>query len=334
VTYQSLGRSNLSVSRICLGTMHFGGVAEEAECRRIMDRALELGITFWDTANVYGMPAAHGMSEEIIGRWLAQGGGRRDSIVLATKVYGRMIDKDTPPNEGGGISSYKVRKHAADSLRRLQTDHIDLYQVHHIDRRIPLEEFWGTFEHLRQRGDILYTGTSNFPGWGLARFQMDAIHRGILGIVSEQAQYNLLNRWPELEIIPAARTFGIGIMAYMPLAGGLLTGKRTAPPGSRTATVEREYHRKLGEDAVLEEFSRLCAEMGEKEMTVALAWVLANPAVSSAIVGIRAAAQLDALEQAAQLHLEEAVLQRLGAIFDINKGRPLSAGPIPEAFAW
>jgi aryl-alcohol dehydrogenase-like predicted oxidoreductase len=332
--YSTIGRSTVSVSCLCLGTMHFGGVADEKECHRIMDRALEMGINFFDTANVYGMPAAHGLSEEIMGRWLAQGGGRRDRVVLATKVYGRMIDADTPPNEANGISAYKIRRHAADSLRRLQTDHIDLYQVHHIDRQISLDEFWGAFEQLRARGDILYAGTSNFPGWGLVKFQMDAVRRGLLGIVSEQSQYNLLNRWPELEVIPAAQAMGIGIMAYMPLAGGLLTGKPSAPSGSRTAAVEKEYSRTVSADVQFKDFSRLCREIGERETDVAIAWVLANPAVYSAIVGIRAVSQLDGLQRAVELRLDEAAMNRLEEIFHINRSRPLKKGPVPEAFAW
>jgi aryl-alcohol dehydrogenase-like predicted oxidoreductase len=332
--YHRMGRSTLSVSRVCLGTMHFGGVADEAECFRIMDKALEMGITFFDTANVYGMPAAHGLSEEIIGRWLAQGGGRRDRIVLATKVYGQMVDKDIPPNEERGISAYKIRRHAADSLRRLQTDHVDLYQVHHIDRRISLEEYWGAFEQLVRNGDVLYAGTSNFPGWGLVKFQGEAVRRGLLGIVSEQSQYNLLNRWPELEVIPAAYDMGIGVMAYMPLAGGLLTGKPSAPAGSRTAAVSREYSRTLGVDKQFAEFSTLCRELGERETAIAIAWVLANPAVYSAIVGIRTVAQLDGLARAAELSLDAEVMSKLDAIFDINTSRPLKKGPIPEAFAW
>src|SRR5579862_4327107 len=226
--YTNLGRSNMTVSKICLGTMHFGNYTTEKESFEIMDKALEMGINFFDTANRYGGKSGVGATEEIIGRWFKQGGGRRDKVVLATKVYGPMGEPGVP-NEEAGISSYKVRKHAADSLRRLQTDHIDLYQIHHIDRRISLEEFWTTFNRLIDCGDVLYMGTSNFPGWGLAKYQMDAWHRGIVGFISEQPQYNLLNRYPELEVIPAAREFGIGIIPYMPLAGGLLTGKKHAP---------------------------------------------------------------------------------------------------------
>jgi aryl-alcohol dehydrogenase-like predicted oxidoreductase len=238
------------------------------------------------------------------------------------------------PNEEPGVSAYKVRKHAADSLRRLQTDHIDLYQIHHIDRRISLEEFWSTFERLIDHGDLLYVGTSNFPGWGLAKYQMDALRRGMLGFVSEQAQYNLLNRYPELEVIPAAREFGIGVLPYMPLAGGLLTGKQQAPEGSRTQQVEGEYGLNLVDNEQFVAFSALCREIGEKEGTVAIAWTLANPAVSSAIVGVRTLEHLDGLDRAAELKLDPTWMAKLDEIFNINRGRPLRSSEAPHAFAW
>ena len=332
--YSKLGRSNLTVSRICLGTMHFGGITPEDEALKIMDEALELGVNFFDTANVYGGAAGPGATEEIIGKWFKQGGRRRERIVLATKVYGDMVRGQSVPNEERGISAYKVRNHAADSLRRLQTDHIDLYQVHHIDRRVTAEEFWGTFERLVNDGDVLYMGTSNFPGWGLVKFQMQALQRGFMGFVSEQTQYNLLNRIPELEVSPAARDFGIGILPYMPLAGGLLTGKKKAVEGSRTYNVEREYNLNLSENRQFEEFSKLCRDIGEKESSVAIAWTLANPAVSSAIVGIRTLAHLDGIERAAELQLEQSTLDRLDEIFNINRGRPLQRGEAPEAYSW
>jgi aryl-alcohol dehydrogenase-like predicted oxidoreductase len=232
------------------------------------------------------------------------------------------------------ISAYKVRKHAADSLQRLQTDRIDLYQVHHIDRRISLEEFWGTFERLIDQGDVLYMGTSNFPGWGLAKYQMYALQRGLLGFVSEQPQYNLLNRYPELEVIPAAREFGIGIIPYMPLAGGLLTGKPQAADGSRTQQVEGEYELSLVNNAQFAAYSALCREIGEKESIVAIAWTLANPAVTSAIVGVRTVAHLDDLDRASELKLEGDQMARLDEIFNINRGRPLRSSEAPHAFAW
>jgi aryl-alcohol dehydrogenase-like predicted oxidoreductase len=328
--YARLGRSNLKVSRVCLGTMHFGRVTPEDEAFRIMDRALEMGINFFDTANVYG---GNGLTEEVIGRWFAQGGGRREKTVLATKVYGQMVS-DPWPNEEGGISAYKVRQQAADSLRRLQTDHIDLYQVHHIDRTITGEEFWGTFERLIADGDVLYVGTSNFPGWGLAKYQSIAFQRGLLGIVSEQSMYNLLCRYPELEVLPAAQEYGIGVIPYMPLAGGLLTGKKQSVAGSRTAQVEDEYGISVSQNARLEEFSALCAELGETESAVAIAWTLAQPAVTSPIVGVRTVGHLDGLVRAAELELSPEVMQRLDEIFPLREGRPLRTAPAPEAYAW
>ncbi len=327
-----LGRSNMIVSRICLGTMHFGTRTSEAEAFEIMDKALDMGINFFDTANVYGRPNC-GRTEEIIGRWLAQGGGRRDRIVLATKVYSHMVS-DPGPNEARGISAYKIRKHCEDSLRRLQTDHIDLYQVHHIDRTITLEEFWRTFGRLEDQGDILYVGTSNFPGWGLAKFQMAAWQRGLTGIVSEQTQYNLFNRIPELEVLPAAEAMGIGVIPYMPLGGGLLAGKKTLVQGSRSAQVWAEYGFSEDRQPQLDAFSSLCADIGEPEHVVAIAWTLAHTAVTSAIVGVRTLRHLDGLDRAASLELDVETMARLDEIFDVNHGRPLKLGPAPEAYAW
>jgi aryl-alcohol dehydrogenase-like predicted oxidoreductase len=321
------------VSKICLGTMHFGSQTSEPEACAIMDRALEMGINFFDTANVYGGRPHTGRTEEIMGRWFQQGDGRRDQVILASKVYGQMTPEELP-NEARGLSAYKARKHLADSLRRLQTDHLDLYQVHHIDRHITLEEFWQIFQRLVQSGEILYVGTSNFPGWGLAKFQVYAQQRGLLGLVSEQTQYNLLNRIPELEVLPAALDLGIGVLAYMPLGGGLLTGKKPAVEGSRTQSVAREYGLTEAHHAQLEAYAALCREIGEPESAVAIAWVLANPAVASAIVGVRRLGHLEVLERASALRLDAGTMARLGEIFDINHGRPLQPGPAPEAYAW
>lgn len=332
--YNRLGRSNLWVSKVCLGTMHFGPKCDEAEAFRIMDRALEMGINFFDTANVYGGWEHRGRSEEIIGRWFKARPGAREKVVLATKVYGQMVDSPDP-NTQRGISAYKVRQNAADSLRRLQTDRIDLYQVHHIDRTITPEEFWGTFEKLMNDGDVLYVGTSNFPGWGLAKFQLHAWQRGLTGLVSEQSMYNLLCRAPELEVLPAAQEFGIGVIPYMPLAGGILTGKLRSEDGSRTRQVEQEYGISLGEqNQQLAEFSAICREIGESETVVAIAWTLAHPAVASPIVGIRAVEQLEGLDRAAELEVPAEALERLNKLFNINRGRALRQGPAPEAYAW
>ncbi len=207
--YGFLGKSNLQVSKVTLGTMHFGVKTDEKESFKIMDKALEIGINFFDTANVYGDP--RGKTETIIGKWFAQNKSNRDKVVLASKVYHSIKMDEFDANEVIGISKYKVRKHIEDSLRRLQTDHLDLYQVHHIDRDIELDEFFETFEGIKREGKTLYMGTSNFPGWMLAKLQTEAKYRGSLGIVSEQSQYNLLNRIPELEILPACEALGIGL---------------------------------------------------------------------------------------------------------------------------
>jgi len=332
--YTKLGKSNLTVSRVCLGTMHFGHRTSEADAFKIMDKALEMGINFFDTANVYGGPSNRGGSEAIIGKWFQQNSTNRDRVVLATKVYGPMKDPNIP-NEEPGVSSYKVRKHVEGSLRRLQTDHIDLYQVHHIDRRITPEEFWGTFERLIDAGKVLYMGSSNFPGWGLAKFQMQALKRGSLGFISEQTMFSLLCRYPELEVLPAALDLGIGVIPYMPLAGGLLTGKVRSVPDSRTSEVENEYGITLGEtNQQMAAFSQLCQEIGEREHVVAIAWTLAHPAVASPIVGVRTVEQLDGLDRATELELAPETLEELDEIFDPNRGRPLRVGQAPEAYAW
>jgi aryl-alcohol dehydrogenase-like predicted oxidoreductase len=328
--YTTLGKSNLEVSQVCLGTMHFGSRNTEEESFKIMDKALEMGINFFDTANVY---SDKGMSEEIIGRWM-QDRGTRDEVVLATKVYGNMKDESIP-NEARGISAYKVRKHVDGSLRRLQTDHIDLYQVHHIDRNITPEEFWGTFDRLISDGKVLYMGSSNFPGWGLATHQMEALKRGSMGFISEQSMFNLLCRYPELEVLPAAEALGIGLIPYMPLAGGLLTGKKKSVEGSRTHQVENEYGIALDEsNKQMNEFSKLCADLGEKEHVVAIAWTRSHRAVASPIVGVRTVEHLNGLDRAAELEFDSETLQRLDEIFDPNKGRPLRIGQAPEAYAW
>jgi aryl-alcohol dehydrogenase-like predicted oxidoreductase len=332
--YTSLGKSNLRVSRICLGTMHFGNRTPEDEAIKIMERALEMGINFWDTANVYsGTGELRGTSEAIIGRYFQTRKGSRERVALATKVYGPMEDVDDP-NYQRGISAYKVRKHVNDSLERLQTDRIDLYQVHHIDRSITLEEFWGTFEKLIADGKVLYMGSSNFPGWGLAKFQAAAMQRGLMGFVSEQSMYNLLCRWPELEVLPAALDLGIGVIPYMPLAGGILTAKVQSESDSRTESVENEYGVSVSSEQV-KAFQALCSDLGESPVAVAIAWTLAQPAVSSAIVGIRTLAHLDDMERASELDLDEETLKRLDALFDTNKGRPIrTSQPAPEAYAW
>ena len=320
-----LGRTGLKVSRLCLGTMNFGPETEEKEAFRIMDAALDAGVNFFDTANVYGGKGHRGRTEEIIGRWFALGGGRREKVVLATKVYNMMEDENDGPNEGRGLSSYKIRRHLEGSLRRLQTDHVELYQMHHIERHSTWEELWGVFEAVVNQGKVGYIGSSNFAGWHLAVAQAAAKERHFLGLVSEQHKYNLLCREPELEVLPAAESFGIGVIPWSPLAGGLLGRNALNRSGARSARAEDEFkaHR-----TKLESFAKLCSEFGEHQDTVALAWLLANPAVTAPIIGPRTLQQFEDTLRVLELKLSEDMLQQLNEIF------PGPGKPAPEAYAW
>ncbi len=227
--YRHLGRTGLKVSPLCLGTMNFGPQTGEADSFAIMDRALELGLNFFDTADVYGQKLGEGITEQIIGRWLAQGGNRRERVVLATKLYGRM---GTWPNENL-LSALHIRRACEASLRRLRTDHLDLYQMHHIDRGTPWDEIWQAMETLVAQGKVLYVGSSNFAGWQIAQAQGMAASRRFLGLVSEQSLYNLNARTIELEVVPACRAFGLGLLPWSPLAGGLLGGILAGASGGR-----------------------------------------------------------------------------------------------------
>lgn len=332
--YANLGNANLSVSRVCLGTMHFGVRCDAAESHRIMDRALDLGIQFFDTANVYGNKGDRGRSERIIGDWLAADPSRRDRIVLATKAY-NDVDEDGLPNRTSGWSSVRVRRHLDESLARLRTDFVDLYQCHHLDRSVSLEEFWGVFDRAQDAGKILHAGSSNFPGWGLAHYQAAARARGRLGFVSEQSMFSLLCRYAELEVLPAAEACGIGVIPYMPLGGGLLSGQ-VPEEGSRSAQVAGEYGITAGPDnASLKAFTELARDVGLTPPGLAVAWVLSRPAVTSAIVGVRKVEHLDGMDAAAEATLDDATLARLDELFPPAAGRPLRVGkPAPEAYAW
>ncbi|HUK57210.1 MAG TPA: aldo/keto reductase [Nitrospiria bacterium] len=321
--YTKLGRTGLRVSRLCLGTMNFGPETSEKESHAIMDETLALGINFFDTANVYGWKKGEGWTEQIIGRWLAQGGGRREAIVLATKVYGRMGDR---PNERA-LSAYHIRRACEESLRRLRTDHIDLYQMHHIDRDTPWEEIWQAMEHLVHEGKVIYIGSSNFSGWQIATANQTAARRNFMGLVSEQSIYNLQNRMIELEVIPACREYGLGLIPWSPLAGGLLGGalKKTAK-GRRTDSETQalaEKHRPQ-----IERYEAFCKKIGEPPAVVALAWLLANPFVTAPIIGPRTMDQLKSSLRALEVRLDEMSMKELDTIW---------AGPggeAPEAYAW
>jgi len=321
--YKNLGRTGLSVSQLCLGTMNFGPQTTEEVSFKIMDKALDHGINFFDTANVYGWKQGEGVTEQIIGRWLAQGGQRREKIVLATKVFGRMGEW---PNENR-LSAYHIKKACEDSLRRLQTDHIDLYQMHHIDRQTPWEEIWQAMEQLVQEGKVIYVGSSNFAGWHIAKAQSKAKRRNFLGLVSEQSLYNLNARMIELEVIPACEEYGLGLIPWSPLAGGMLGGALQKIEEGRRASERQqkaiEEHREQ-----LKQYEALCKQLGESPANVALAWLLNNPIVTAPIIGPRTLDQLNASVRALEIELSEETLQKLDEIW------PGPGGAAPEAYAW
>ena len=321
--YTHLGRTGLKVSRLCLGTMNFGPHTTEAESFAIMDAAIEHGVNFFDTANVYGQKRGEGVTENILGRWFAQGGGRRERVVLATKVYGEMGDD---PNEHR-LSAYHIRAACEASLRRLQTDHIDLYQMHHIDRETPWEEIWQAMQHLVQAGKVLYVGSSNFAAWQITQAQGEARARHFMGLVSEQSLYNLRARTVELEVLPACRALGIGVLPWSPLSGGVLGGP---PAGEGTGRRSREgAARATREDRPkLEAYGAMCAALGETPADVALAWLLGNPAVTAPIIGPRTRDQLIASLRAPAIKLAPETLARLDEIW------PGPGGAAPEAYAW
>src|SRR5438874_10027526 len=318
-----LGRTGLKVSRLCLGTMNFGPLTTEPESFAIMDQALALGIDFFDTADVYGWRTGEGVTEQIVGRWLAQGGGRRERVVLATKVYGKMGDE---PNDRG-LSARHIRHACDESLRRLRTDRIDLYQMHHVDRDAPWDEVWQAMEQLVTAGKVLYVGSSNFAGWHIAQANAAAAHRHFLGLVSEQSLYNLTARTIELEVLPACRAHGVGVIPWSPLAGGLLGGALQKAKEGRRAS-ERLQKSVERYRAQLETYEGLCRELGESPADVALAWLLANPAVTAPIIGPRTMEQLTGSLRALEITLSAEQLARLDRIW------PGPGGEAPEAYAW
>lgn len=317
--YRFLGRTGLRVSPICLGTMNFGPRTEQTESFSIMDRALEEGLNFFDTANVYG----GGETETILGRWFAQGGERREKVVLATKVYN---GRDPWPN-ASKLSARHIREACEASLRRLQTDHIDLYQMHHVDRNTPWDEIWQAMELLVAQGKVIYVGSSNFAGWHLAQANEAARRRNFLGLVSEQSLYNLTDRTVELEVIPAAEHYGLGILPWSPLGGGLLAGVLGGQVGDRR-TGEAALAKLERMRPQFEAWEKLCADLGEEPADVAIAWLLANPNVTAPILGPRTIEQFVGSLRALEISLGAEVLGKLDEIF------PGPGGTAPEAYAW
>ncbi|HJS27156.1 MAG TPA: aldo/keto reductase [Actinomycetota bacterium] len=320
--YRHLGRLGLRVSPLCLGTMNFGPRTNEPDSHAIMDRALDLGINFFDTANVYGQRKGVGATERIVGNWLAKGDGRRDKVVLATKVYGEM---GSWPNESR-LSALHIRQACDESLRRLQTDRIDLYQMHHIFRPAAWNEIWQAFETLVQQGKVLYVGSSNFAGWHIAKANETAKARNFLGLVSEQCIYNLAARAAEYEVLPACEDYGMGVIPWSPLWRGLLAGVLDAEGGRRSSGMVREALEKWRPQ--VEAYEKFCAELGRPPAEVGLAWVLANPVVTAPIVGPRTMDQLEGAMRALDLTLDDATMKRLDEIW------PGPGEPAPESYAW
>jgi NDP-hexose C3-ketoreductase / dTDP-4-oxo-2-deoxy-alpha-D-pentos-2-ene 2,3-reductase len=353
--YTHLGRSGVSVSRICLGTMNFGSYTEPADAHAMMDHALQHGVNFFDTANTYGRPRAEGVTESIVGDWFAGGPGRRDKVVLATKLYGGKGDW---PNDRF-LSAVNIRQACEASLRRLRTDHIDLYQMHHVDRQTPWEEIWEALTVLRTQGKVIYFGSSNFAGWHIAQAQEAARRHGAFGIVSEQSLYNLAERTVELEVLPACQGYGLGVLPWSPLHGGLLSGilarqaaaagpTAAAPTAAARATAgpttaapstgaSSDAGRSGGGRAAemigdrreqIAAYEAFCAELGTPPAEVALAWLLHQPAVTAPIAGPRTLDQFQHALNAVAIKLDEKALARLDEIF------PGPGGAAPEAYAW
>jgi aryl-alcohol dehydrogenase-like predicted oxidoreductase len=321
--FTHLGRTGLTVSRLCLGTMNFGPQTSEPDSHAIMDSAHDVGINFFDTANAYGGAEHRGHTEEIIGNWFATGGGRRERTVLATKLYG---DMDPWPNNGK-LSALNIRRALDASLKRLQTDYIDLYQFHHIDRATPWEEIWQAVEVAVAQGKILYSGSSNFAGWHIAQAQEAADRRGYLGLVAEQSLYNLMARSIELEVIPAAEHYGLGLIPWSPLHGGLLGGViRKQNEGVRRLEGRSAQTLEEHRDQV-QAYEDLAADLGIEPGELALAWLLSRPAVTAPIIGPRIAAQLDSAVRAVELRLDDATVARLDEIFPGHR-------TAPEDYAW
>ena len=321
--YRTLGRTGLLVSRLCLGTMNFGPKTPETACRKLMSMALDCGINFFDTADIYGWREGEGWTENIIGQWLKEDLHRRDSLILSTKVYGSM---GQDPNSRG-LSAYHIRRACEASLKRLQTDHVDLYQLHHVDRNIPWEEIWQALDQLVHEGKITYCGSSNFAAWHIATANQEASKRDLLGLVSEQSRYNLASRLVELEVIPCCRFYGMAFLPWSPLAGGLLAGNALQEPiGRRTS--EKTCALAKQDRQRLDRFLKICAELGEEPAVVALAWLLSNPSVTAPVIGPRTADQLISSLRLFEIKLDSAALTALNEIW------PAPGGEAPEAYAW
>lgn len=302
--YTNLGKSGCKVSRLCLGTMNFGIDTAEADAHAMLSKALDLGINFWDTADIYGREIGGHVTENIIGRWFAANPGKRQQVVLATKYQGRVGDGI---NDRGN-SAYHMRRAIEASLTALQTDCIDLYQMHHVDRSCHWDELWNAYDVLIKQGKVVYAGSSNFAGWHIAKANESATRHGMLGLVSEQCKLSLLCRHTELEVIPAARDYGAGVIAWSPLGNGMLAGyaevgKRRSEDWLKTAVTTHLPR--------IERFAAFCQELGKIPAQVALAWVLSRPGVIGPIIGPRTVAQLESCLGALEIRFTAEQLARL-----------------------
>lgn len=304
-----MGRAGLKVSEICLGTMTFGHQCDEPTSFAILEKAADLGVTFLDTADVYPVPPAPdtaGRTEEIVGQWLQ---GRRQRFVLATKC--RMRVGPGPNDEG--LSRKHILQAAEDSLRRLRTDYIDLYQPHSPDPDTPLEETLRALDDLVRQGKVRYLGCSNYPAWQIAlALGLSAQHRWAR-FDCVQPRYNLLYRESESELLPLCRDQGLGVIAYNPLAGGFLSGKyhpqEAPPPGTRftlgkTGDLYRQRYWQQAQFEAVQHLRRFFTERGRSLVQVAVAWVLAQPGITSAIVGASRPEQLDESLAAVRMSLD------------------------------
>lgn len=326
MTPRKLGSTGLMIGPLGLGSVNFSWLTDEPHSFAILDAAFERGINFLDTSDSYNA----GRTESLIGRWFALGGGRREKTVLATKVF-------SPPNDWGssdpekrsgswvgpnqkGLSAKHIREACEASLQRLNTDYIDVYQMHHVDRGTRWEEIWQAMELLVTQGKVLYMGSSNFAGWHIAQAQETARQRHFLGLVSEQSVYNLMKRTVELEVLPACAAYGMAFLPYSPLAAGALGGKPKDNELGRRAYTQQN-------DAV-DAFSALCGSLGHAPADVALAWLASRPGVTAPVVGPRTLAQFESCIAALDLKLDEGTVAALDKIF------PGPGGPAPEAYAW
>jgi aryl-alcohol dehydrogenase-like predicted oxidoreductase len=320
------GNTGLKIAPLGLGTVNFSWLTDEADSFAILDAAFEAGLNLIDTSDNYNA----GQTEALLGRWLAQGGGRREKTVLATKCFSAPMEWGSPdpvkrlgtwvgPNQRG-LSAKHIREACEASLTRLQTDYIDLYQMHHVDRATRWEEIWQAMELLVQQGKVLYVGSSNFAGWHIAQAQERAKARHFLGLASEQSVYNLARRQVELEVIPACQGYGMAFLPYSPLGSGVLAGKPQENEAGRRAIMQA--------NPKVDAFQDICREIGQAPADVAMAWVAGRPGVTAPICGPRTLAQLRSSLAALEIRLDEATLGKLDKLF------PGPGGAAPEAYAW